>query len=43
VADQIVPGRRIGSDGAFGFVAILARLFVGGVMVFKARRWFQRR
>jgi hypothetical protein len=28
---------------AFGFVAVFAWLFIGGVMVLKARRWFERR
>jgi hypothetical protein len=36
-------GSQIMGRVAFGSVAILAWLFVGGVMVFKARRWFQQR
>ena len=36
-------GSEIIGRVAFGFVAVLAWLLVGGTMVFKARRWFQRR
>jgi hypothetical protein len=36
-------GSQIMGRVAFGFGAILAWLLVGGTMVFKARRWFQRR
>lgn len=39
----ISHGSLIMGRAAFGFVAILAWLFIGGVMAFKARHWFQRR
>jgi hypothetical protein len=39
----VSSGGQIKGRVAFGLVAILAWFFVGGVMVLKARRWFQRR